>query len=352
MSVVNKMLKDLESRKAETDAPNNYRPLLHKPPRLSRRWVYSLVTMAVLVVAVALLTMSERVAATLVQQVAKAPKVEAVPPKLSAAPEPAPAATEKQPLIIRPINELLASPAGKKEDLVTSNLPENAAKDTVSEAAPENQTADSDSGMKNGELTVTASTGKQELHNLRERIRLALARPDKREAITLMYELADVQPENIAVRKKLAAVMFADGKVAQAREQLTLALSLFPADHSLRLMLARLYQQQGQAEQALQVLATADDYQPVSTDLIAFRASLARTEQRFADALTNYHLLVARAPDDARWWLGVATSADHLGQARVALNAYRRAMTRGELNTEVQQFMRQRTTVLAGERDE
>ncbi len=360
MSVVNKMLKDLESREADTGSPSNYRPPVQKKPQPLRVWVYSLVTVAVLVVAVAWLTMPERAEAPSVPQTVDvvsaenaetvvAPPAEAAKPA-SAKPKPKP---KKQSILTRPINEIVAGQADNQDNQLADETPasEQPAGASDQAAGGDAQTEEANAGQQS-EFTLTASNGKDAFQNLRERIRLALESPDKREAITLMRELADAQPENIAVRKKLAAVLFANGQAGPAREQLIATLSRFPADHSVRLMLARLYQQQNQPEQARQVLAKAENYRPVSTDLIAFRASLAQAEQRFAEALTDYHLLVARAPDDARWWLGVATSADHLGQTRVALNAYRQALARGELNSEVQQFMQQRMTVLAGGDDE
>ncbi|MCU7554694.1 tetratricopeptide repeat protein [Alteromonas sp. ASW11-19] len=356
MSVVNKMLKDLESRDAETGAPSNYRPPAQKKAQPLRIWVYSLVTVAVLVVAVALLTMPERVEAPSVPQtveVVPAEETNTVTAKPIEVAKPVPAKPKKQSILTRPISEIVAGQAGRKEDLLASEKPLSGEQPgTAADTASAETTAAEDTAAEQGEFTLTAKNGTQEYQNLRERIRLALDSPDKREAITLMRELAEAQPDNVAVRKKLAAVLFANGQAGPARDQLIATLDKFPADHSVRLMLARLYQQQGQTEQARQVLATAEDYLPVSTDLIAFRASLAQTEQRFEQALTDYHLLVARAPDESRWWLGVATSADHLGQAKVALNAYRQALSRGELNTDVQQFMRQRITVLAGDHDE
>ena len=362
MSVVNKMLKDLEAREGDEKNHANYQPPVKKSPRL-RIWVYGLVTAAVLVIAFALLTVPEE----MLEPQPDSPDVPATSPLATNTDvlqsEAIPAKAEKEEekllkktgsLLTRPISELVAETRNEKSS--TSEKPVKSAPEGSMRALAEPVTEPTDAvGDQNGEeetatrfeLTSAGNTDSP-LQNLRERIRLALTKPEKGEAITLMRELIEAEPENIGVRKKLAAILFAEGQVGNARDVLIKTLSMMPADHSVRLMLARLYVQQGQADAAAAVLADADRYRPLSADLLAFRAAAAQERGDYPQALSDYNQLAAMSPDQARWWLGVGTSADKLGERDVARRAYQQALTLGQLSGDVQQFMSQRVSVLSG----
>ena len=364
MSVVNKMLKDLEAREGDEKTHANYQPPVKKSPRL-RIWVYGLVIAAVVVIAFALLTMPEKSPEP--QPVAVAtPAIEPESAQADTSPagdtsamaeKPAAQLVTKKPekkkgsLLTRPINEIVAEARGDKP--AATETPEQSAPEGSMRAVTEpvadtqNVSAEDETAVTRFELTTTETADKP-LQNLRERIRLALAKPQKGEAITLMQELIDAEPENVAVRKKLAAILFAEGQVSSARDTLIKTLSMVPADHSVRLMLARLYVQQGQADAAATVLGEADSYRPLSTELLAFRAAAAQERADYPAALSDYHQLAAMSPEQARWWLGVATSADKLGQQDVAKRAYQQALSLGQLGSDIQQFMSQRVKVLSG----
>lgn len=365
MSVVNKMLKDLEAREGDEKTHANYQPPVKKSARL-RIWVYGLVTAAVVVIAFALLTMPEKssepqpvavttpVTTPVIADADNSPVDETSPIAEKPAAQPVtdnPPQKKKGSLLTRPISEIVAEARGDKP--AAAETPEQSAPEgsmrAVAEPVADTQDASAadDTVATRFELTSTITADKP-LQNLRERIRLALAKPQKGEAITLMRELIDAEPENVAVRKKLAAILFAEGQVGSARDTLIKTLSMVPADHSVRLMLARLYVQQGQADAAATVLADADSYRPLSTELLAFRAVAAQERGDYARALSDYHQLAAMSPAQARWWLGVATSADKLGQQDVAKRAYEQALSLGQLGSDVQQFMSQRVNVLAG----
>lgn len=362
MSVVNKMLKDLEAREGEEKTHANYQPPVKKSQRL-RIWVYGLVVAAVVVIAFALFTVPEKSPEpqSVKQQAAQTATgdMESVEEAIFSQSARKPAAdpvTEKKAgsLLTRPISELVAesraekNPAPEKTEESHSTGSMRAIAQPTEEAETPIQGPEiTESPASHFELTTTADSDKQ-TQNLRERIRLALAKPDKREAIALMGQLIDAEPENTAVRKKLAAILFAQGQTASARDMLIKTLQMSPADHSVRLMLARLYVQQGQPEAAATVLADADQYRPVSADLLAFRAAAAQEHGNYSAALSDYNQLAAMTPDQARWWLGVGISADKLGEGEVASRAYQQALSLRQLNSEVNQFMSQRISALSG----
>ncbi|WP_414829388.1 tetratricopeptide repeat protein [Alteromonas sp. H39] len=362
MSVVNKMLKDLEAREGDEKSHANYQPPVKKSPRL-RFWVYGLIIAAVVVIAFALLTVPEKTPepqpVASVTPVAEPENTEAGNPPVAEKPA-AKTVSDKPPekkkgsLLTRPINELVAEARGEKPATSDTNSQSASEGSMRAVAEPVNETTETqvvsaaeESAVTRFELTSEENTDKP-LQNLRERIRLALAKPQKGEAIALMRELIDAEPENIAVRKKLSAILFAEGQVGNARDMLIKTLAMKPSDHSVRLMLARLYVQQGQVDAAAAVLADADRFLPVTTDLLAFRAVAAQERGDYPRALSDYNQLAAMSPEQARWWLGVGTSADKLGQQEVAKKAYQQALSLGQLSRDVQQFMSQRVSVLSG----
>lgn len=177
---------------------------------------------------------------------------------------------------------------------------------------------------------------------LRNRIKQALQAGDKKAAIQLMMRLADKEPDNILLRKKLASMQFASQQISEAQQNLSRWISQWPNRADLRLMLAKLYQKQQKPSQALSTLqgfnANAAEY----VDYISMRANLAQQQGEHEYAYRDYLRLVGQYPKEARWWLGVAINAERTSQETTAKAAYQRALELAQLDKDVQRFIQQR----------
>ena len=157
-----------------------------------------------------------------------------------------------------------------------------------------------------------------------EQVRLALDNNDYNTAIRLMQQKAQSHPTDISVKKKLASLLFASGQVEQAQALLQGMLVNSPDDHSVRLMLSRLYVKQGLTTLAIENAngAVSSPRNPLSVELLSFRANLLQQYGEFDKSLNDYLVLTKRRPLEPKWWLGAAISADNLHQSALAFHAF------------------------------
>ena len=157
-----------------------------------------------------------------------------------------------------------------------------------------------------------------------EQVRLALDNNDYNTAIRLMQQKAQSHPTDISVKKKLASLLFASGQVEKAQALLQGMLVNSPDDHSVRLMLSRLYVKQGLTTLAIENAngAVSSPRNPLSVELLSFRANLLQQYGEFDKSLNDYLVLTKRRPLEPKWWLGAAISADNLHQSALAFHAF------------------------------
>ena len=157
-----------------------------------------------------------------------------------------------------------------------------------------------------------------------EQVRLALDNNDYNTAIRLMQQKAQSHPTDISVKKKLASLLFASGQVEKAQALLQRMLVNSPDDHSVRLMLSRLYVKQGLTTLAIENAngAVSSPRNPLSVELLSFRANLLQQHGEFDKSLNDYLVLTKRRPLEPKWWLGAAISADNLHQSALAFHAF------------------------------
>ena len=157
-----------------------------------------------------------------------------------------------------------------------------------------------------------------------EQVRLALDNNDYNTAIRLMQQKAQSHPTDISVKKKLASLLFASGQVEKAQALLQRMLVNSPDDHSVRLMLSRLYVKQGLTTLAIENAngAVSSPRNPLSVELLSFRANLLQQHGEFDKSLNDYLVLTKRRPLEPKWWLGAAISADSLHQSALAFHAF------------------------------
>jgi MSHA biogenesis protein MshN len=182
----------------------------------------------------------------------------------------------------------------------------------------------------------------------RQQAQTALRLGDDKQAIVALESLLLVEPDNHIARKKLAALLFANGQDGQARSLLQQGLQGDPSRVDIRQMLARLYMQQQQSEAAYKLLSEypADALQ--DTDYVALRASLAQQLGKHSEARQDYQALVVAQQQNPQWWLGLAICEDKLGNTSQALLAYRKVIALQQISPAVSEFTSQRIASLSG----
>ena len=356
MSVVNKMLQDLEQRQGQEASSANY-----QAPAKKSLTIRTIVWIAVVVLCVATVgyiylfndshsdtqPLASQPVTPINQQVgssASTEESESVSSDVSTAseegdddiPETSPDATGTS----------AQAPAAEAEQQ-TDTSARNIAQTVVS---PSSQPMNSDEEVikevpEPSVLSITKNSDSAPKLGLLQRARRATNQNNPSVAMSLWQQLIRQEPDNVEAYKSLAALHFGQGDVALARQTLETAInSVAPGDDTLKLMLSRLHTRQGEDAAAYRVLQTSGTTSGI--DVLSNRAALAQKLGDLGQAISDYQRLIDIQPATAKWWLGLAVTADKQGDLKRAENAYQKAVALGQLDNDVTSFMHQRIVVL------
>nr|WP_136251349.1 tetratricopeptide repeat protein [Ningiella ruwaisensis] len=186
----------------------------------------------------------------------------------------------------------------------------------------------------------------QTVASLREKARLALANDNTGAAIASLEQLIRDFPSQAKERKQLASLLFSEQLFERAKQVLQSGIALNASDSSFYVMLARLSFKVGDYQSAYDALRTYPHENLADVELLSFRAALAERLSDYEKALHDYRLLVAREPENAKWWLGLGVSQDKLSFSEGALDAYQQVKALNQLPIQVLDFVEQRIDVL------
>ncbi len=163
-------------------------------------------------------------------------------------------------------------------------------------------------------------------------------------AAALFEEVLLLLPEHETARKQLAALWYGKKAYQDAINLLSQGIALAPKAEEMRLMTARIYFEQGQARQAVNILNPVNHSERVELQILLASAAAEVNEHEVASAA--YQKLLLLEPTVGRWWLGLAVSLDSQGQFKPASNAYNQAINKGNLSIDAVRFARQRLAEL------
>jgi MSHA biogenesis protein MshN len=374
MSVVNKMLKDLEARQSKTDEiDTDY----HAPQqKQSKLLILILLTLSIAAITFALVDKNQLFGESKNNDVTNSENTQSL----------SPAAPIKKMAVLTDTSQIqpqaqlqIASTQSSDTDIelvmtetdiasamnvlddaqVLSNEIEMASDNSAN--LPKIESQDKQIGTQNdikldiqttpeqtSHFSMTGSSQENSTRSLKQRIAKSLNNDNLDLAQSLLRQLLETEPDNIKARKKLAALLFAQGDYMQSKQLLVRGIELHPAKGDLRLMLARLYMIQKAPSQAMHILAEFQPSRDNQTEYLAYRAALAQQLKQTTLARSDYQTLTNVESDNAKWWLGLAIAEDQLGEMNMALQAYNRASSLGQLDGSVNEFIQQRITVLTG----
>lgn len=145
---------------------------------------------------------------------------------------------------------------------------------------------------------------------------------------TAAYRVAlDDYPEHAAARQALAALLI-DGRQYDEAENVLRQGTEFPAARLASVLaLARLKVERGEASVALDLLRRHAAAGERSAEFQGFFGALLNRAGRSADAVERYQSATRLAPGEARWWAGLGIALDASGNAADAREAYQKART-------------------------
>lgn len=136
-----------------------------------------------------------------------------------------------------------------------------------------------------------------------------------------------LDPKHVHARETLAALLVEHGRWLEAQAVLEEGLRLLPNQASFGFLLARLYVQQGKDAAGLQLLERLEPHAGGEPEYLAFMAALYQRTGRHADAIRYFKQVTAARPTEGRWWAGLGISLEAEGDRENARAAYERAST-------------------------
>lgn len=381
MSLINKMLRDLDARHAssgQTVLPNEVRPLPEEiiPPRIGRG-VWSLVGLTIVAVAalqtsaywLPLLAESNLLPANLlpapVAKTAPPPPATIVlqlpPPEqmlpLPTLPEtppgeaPAVAASPAQPtapgapeLAPRQVAENRNS--GLKIDSSLPDVPATqqpvAAVAAVSRAAttPSKSSAPAAKSARGGasvkiekQQSVASPQDRAEAEYRKGVANFRQGRSS--DAVAQLKGALQEDPRHLAARQTLLSLLAEQKQWDEVQSLLKEGLDLMPSQIAWAMALARIQVERGNATGAWESLQKYMNYAEKNADYQGFAGVLLQRLQKPREAALHYQAAVQIKPEEGRWWLGLGLAYEADGRAAEARDAFQHARGANGLTPEM-----------------
>ncbi|MBV2130455.1 hypothetical protein [Arsukibacterium indicum] len=179
-------------------------------------------------------------------------------------------------------------------------------------------------------------------HNMQLRANASEAAGDTSAAIVIWQQLVARQPAEAAGYLNLARLWLKQQQVVSASQVLLKARQNGVVSAEINMQLAQLAVRQGQWQQALEFLS--DQFElAAEPEYFGFKATVLQQLQQYEAALGWYQRLQQLQPDQGRWSLGAALASEQLGQPLQAHRYYKHAWQyRQALSASSHNFIQQR----------
>jgi MSHA biogenesis protein MshN len=367
MSVINKVLRELDQRHAIAATANEGGPREVRPvrdPNLGHEWFWRVVA-ALLVASLAWVgwviyqVQPRRVATDL--GIAAGESARRDPPRIVAEKKPAAApeaaatpASATEPAGGLKLAQSIQTPiaeTGPEPAKVAAVIPEKAAapdrsRSTTSSVPPRpkpSQHAASAPRVEKHEL-IPAPAQRAQGEFRRGTAFLQQGRVSEAEA---RFDAAiALDPRHEQARQALAAMLIEQRRLDDASNLLQTGLAVNPRQQQFAIALARIDMERADYASALEVLNRSREGALPSAESDAALGSVLSRLGRDREAVDAYRSALRAAPDKGGTWLGLALSLENLGRRVDAADAYRRALATGALTADVKQYAEQKVRQL------
>lgn len=149
-----------------------------------------------------------------------------------------------------------------------------------------------------------------------------------------------------AARQTLIALYIDQGRIEEARRQLQEGLAVNPSYVPFAVALARIHVDRHEYDKALKVLEQAGESGHDNADFQSLRGAILQRLGRNGEAADAYRLALGSVPQNGTSWVGLGISLEALGNRPEAAEAYRRGVAAGNLTMEVRAYAEQRVRQL------
>lgn len=166
------------------------------------------------------------------------------------------------------------------------------------------------------------------------------------EARMALRTALDMDPSHEGARQTLAVLLVEAQQTEDAIALLAEGLQRNPAQTNFAIVLARLKLDQGDNAGALQVLREHANAATHNAEYRAFTAALLQRTGHAEEAIAEYRAALALAPQTGIWWAGLGISHEAAGRTREAIDAYRNAHALGGLPPAMSELVQRKLQTL------
>ncbi|MGZ5199998.1 MAG: tetratricopeptide repeat protein [Telluria sp.] len=157
------------------------------------------------------------------------------------------------------------------------------------------------------------------------------------DAIGQLEQALQANPHHDAARQTLVRVLIDNRRTDDAVRQLQLALTLDPRQPSMAMLLARLQIERGGT--GIETLVRTLPYAGGNGEYHAFLAGALQRQQRNREAAEQYQLALRSLPQNGVWLMGLGISLQAEKRDAEALDAFRKAKNSATLTPELLSFV-------------
>ncbi len=166
------------------------------------------------------------------------------------------------------------------------------------------------------------------------------------ESVSELEIALQLDPRHRAARQVLVGILLDGKRQDEAMRKLQEGLNLEPNQSGMAMILARLKVERGDVPSAIDTLQHSLSWAADRPDYQAFLAALYQRQGRHKEAIESYSTALRKSPQSGIWWMGLGISLQAENQSAQAQEAFVRAKATNTLSETLQAFVDQRLSQL------
>lgn len=160
--------------------------------------------------------------------------------------------------------------------------------------------------------------------------------------VSKLEQVLKLDPRHLKARLLLAKTLHNQGQIIKTAEFLDQSLALFPDNLQFINTRAQIFLQQKNPSGALRTLQRVELTNNSNEAYLSLLAATYQQQQSFNNAASVYQRLVSVNSEKAENWLGLAISHEKLGNLKPAREAYQQALAKNTLKPSITGYIKQR----------
>lgn len=193
---------------------------------------------------------------------------------------------------------------------------------------------------------INELTPQQRAENEYRRATVLIQQAKTAEAISALEQALQLDPRHSVARQTLVGLLLENKRQDDAIRKLQEGVNLDRTQPGLAMMLARLQVEKGDLRPAIETLERTLPYAAERGDYQAFLAALFQRDGRNKDAVDHYSLALRKSPQNGLWWMGLGISLQAESRVTEARDAFGRARAANTLSPELAAFVDQKLNQL------